>query len=593
MRWGRTGAGAVVVLAFLLAPSYAGGQGSVHLSGQVESNAGLDVLRIGGRAFETITHGNRYAPTLDGFVWDPRFLTFSLSGTYAEQGTTLPEGLLTVRQQEPYRLHLNFFPQAAHSFGIQASRSISDNLFTGAAGDTIAVTTSGTQELTWNYRGGGLAPETFFSLRRQLTENETPERTSEEARTTIALRARKSLEWSQPTVTYTAEILERDAVSAETLADAGGLSHELRYEDRIRIGDRAWLTPTAQYKVLENGQLADTNATLAGPLTAALDGSAGFRYSFQDQEEAVTHTVATNGILTTRFTSDVTLTSGLTASMVGGETSTWNTGGFAGLVAAPWPSLRTTGDYALQLTGGESPVSLSHRAHLGASSTIVPRHTLTADYFLNVFELGGTQPRFTSHSASLGVTSVLIPLTTLTGSVGADVQEGAGQQQASRASLGAVVTPVPFLSFRAQGEFDTRSASGGGRASEKETGLAAEAGMDASPLSWFSVGVTGRRGVRDVDREDKVGEFPSDALRGFATLNIATLSFRTEGFYENEPIADQLRQGFRGSASYRFRIWTVSVDFERAAVRTAGVDSERERVFFRLTRPLNFSWPAR
>lgn len=591
MRWRGAGALATVIGALLAAPAPGKAQGQLRLTGQIESNVGLETLRVGDRTFETLTRGSRYAPMLEGFVWDPRLLRFSVGGSFADQDTSLPDGTLTISQTEPYRLRVDLLPQAPHSFSLGAFRTVSESLFTGA-GETLSVATTEGQEFTWTYRGDSRKPETALSLRRQTTEQETLARRSEEVRTALGLRARRALGRAQPTLIYTAELIERDEPLLGAIDDRG-LGHELRYEDRIRVGEGAFLTPTARYRVAGQIQLADASLLLTAPLGTTLDGSGGLRYSFQELAGAVTHVLGANGALTQRLGPDLTVTGGLLGTVVEAEGFTWSTGGFAGVSAAPWPHLQALGDYALQLTGGDLTQAVSHRAHLGAVSTAIPRHVATAHYFLNVFDPGGDQPRFTSQGATLGLTSHLIPLTTLTASAEGDLRQGAGREEVWRLGLEAIVTPVAFLSLRARGEAATRTAAGGGRRAERETALVGEVGVDASPAAWLTFGLSGRVGVRGVDREDKRGHFPTEALRGFAGVHVGALTVRAEGVLEDEPVAELARRGISGSLSYRFRVWTFTVEFLAASARSGGVGLERERVLFRLGRPLDFSWPPR
>jgi len=574
----------------LAAPAPAGGQVRVRLSGQIETNGGLDTQRIGGRTLETTTLGSRYAPALEGFVWDPRFLTFSLSGSYADQETTLPDAEQSVVQQEPYRLRLTFFSQAPHSFEIGAGRSVSDNLFSGRLGDVPTRTTTETQEFAWRYRGGVL-PETSLEFRRQATESETPDLRTRETRSTLTLRARKTLGRSQPTLSYTLEQVEHQGPPEAVFVEGDGLSHELRYEDRIRVGERGLLTPLARLEVGEDRRESEVGLTLAGPLSTTLDGSATVRHAWQDLDGAATQVLSANGMLTRRLGPDLTVTGGLNGAAVSGEELTWNAGGFAGVSARPWPHLQTVGDYSLQLVGGDVPLSVGHRGHLGAVSTWVPRHTLTADYFVSVFEPGGDRPLFTSHEVAVGATSLLVPLTTLTLTAAADRQAGDGLQQGYRAALGAVVTPWVGTSVRARVDFDTVSRSGGDRPPARETRYGVEGGVDVSPFEWLTLSASARLGVAEIDGEDRSGRFDADAYRGGGSLSFRSFTMRAEGFVEREPIVQQERRGVRASLSYRFRIWTLTVDLERASVTTAGLDSERDRVFFRVTRPLDFSWP--
>ena len=594
MAWQRVAALTGLTAMLLVAPPQAEGQVRVRLTGQIDNTAGLERLRVGHQTFETTTWGSRYTPNLDGFVWSPRFLNFSLGGTYANQDTSLPGGDLTFVQRDPYRLQFTLFPQATHSVTLGTSRTVTDNTFSGTVGDIMSRVTTDRQDFAWTFRGSPLLPETVLDLKRQTTENETPTALSEDTRTTITLRARKGFDRSQPALTYTVEVLDHSSSATLGPLDRGGVSHQLQYDDRVRLGDRAFLAPTAQFRIAPGLKTGNAGLTLAGPLSASLDGSTGLRYAVQDSGNVTTQTVATDGVLTKRFSSTATLTSGVTGSVVEGKGMAWGAGAFSGLAVQPLSHLRNAVDYGLQLTGGgDRPASVSQRAHLGAASTVVPRHTVTGDYYLNVFDTRGQQPSFMSHNASTGITSEVIPFTTLTGRYTVDLQESTGEQRTQRVSLGAFFTPFPALTLRAGGDFDTKATSGGNRAPTKETGLAAEAGIDAPLLNWLTFSLSGRRAIRDVEREDKVGKFVSETARGTVSVSFSTFQMRTEGFVEHEPIIDQSRQGIRGAVSYRFRVWTLAVDFERTMFNVAKVDTERERFLFRITRPLNFSWPPR
>jgi hypothetical protein len=297
--------------------------------------------------------------------------------------------------------------------------------------------------------------------------------------------------------------------------------------------------------------------------------------------------------VTKRLTPNLTVTGGANAGLVGSEGIDWFGGLFSGLSATPLPHLRAAADYGTQITGGKQPATVSHRGHLGGASTFFPRHTLTGDYYVNLFDRGGSADPFVSHSGSLGVTSLVIPKTTLTGTVGMDLQEGDGAQDAQRARLEAVVTPAPPLTLRAASEYTHRSTSGGGRAPTEETMYAGEGGIDATPLYWLTLSLSGRRGVRQVQQEDKSGDFASESIRGQATVRFATLQGQVEGFLEREPVVDEVRHGVRASLSYRFRIWSITLDFERSVLTHRNEDTERSRVFLRITRPLSYSfgWP--
>lgn len=540
---------------------------------------------------ETGTRGSTYAPNLDGFVWNPRFLTFSGGGTFASQTVNVEDGTNEFVRRDPYRLRLNFFPQALNSFTVHAARATSQTTVKAGLVDTTSTSTSESQGFIWRYRGSPLLPETVLDFKRETTENDTSDVLSEERKTTIALRARKNFERANPVVGYTLEQLERVSPTTEGGGvGSAGVTHLFQYDDRVRVGERALLTPSAQYRLSPSGPDGTTALTIAGPLSTTLDGTGGIRHSFAATEATTTQTTAVNGALTKRFSPNLTLVGGLNGVLVNAEDMTWSGGGFSAVTATPLPQLRTATDYNLQLNGQESGVTVAHRGHAGILGTFIPRHTLTADYFLNVSDRGSDLPLFVGHSGALTVTSLLIPLTTLTGTYGVDVQEGDGRREGQTWKLGAAVTPLPIVSLRASGEYGLRSTSGGSHVATDETARAVEAGVDATPFLWLRFSVTGRHGEREIREETRLNEFVSDRLTGSADMSFGNLAIRGTGFLEQERIIELERKGFLGALTYRFRVWTITVDFERSSSNIASAETERQRFFFRITRPLDFTF---
>ncbi|MBI2528743.1 MAG: hypothetical protein HYV93_22510 [Candidatus Rokubacteria bacterium] len=586
---------AVALMGAALGPvDIARAQVQVRLSGRIETTGGLDRLRTGDSTAQTLSWGSLYSPTLDGFVWSPRFLVFSAAGTYADQSTEGSGASSESVLLDPYQIRLNFFPQSPHSFDIEASRSVAESTFSQSGISLFTTVTTERQGVGWNYRGSALLPESSVAFRRETVETIGPGLVLDETRMSASLDLRKSFERATPTVSYRLESVERNrqGTGAEGLPEQD-LTHSLQYQDRVRIGAQGFLTPSLTYRRSELEQQASGALGLAGPLSPTLDGGATMRYTVDERAGSTTQSVAADGTLTKRITPNLTVTGGANGGLVGTEGIDWFGGLFSGVSATPLPHLRTAADYGTQITGGEQAATISHRGHLGAGSTFFPRHTLTADYYVNLFERGGSAEPFVSQSGSLGVTSLVIPRTTLEGTVGLDRQEGDGTQDGQRARLEAVVTVAPPLTLRAASEYTHRATSGGGRVPTEETSYAGEGGIDAAPLYWLTLSLSGRRGVRQVQLEDKSGDFDSDAIRGQATVRLGTLQGQVEGFLEREPVVDEVRHGVRGSVSYRFRIWSITLDFEQSVLTRPDTDTERSRVFLRITRPLSYSfaWP--
>ncbi|MFQ5897602.1 MAG: hypothetical protein ACE5JN_05075 [Candidatus Methylomirabilia bacterium] len=569
----------------LAAPGLAVAQvAGVRLTGRIDSNVSMDTLRVGDESFRTLSWGSRYAPSLGGYILDPRILLFSFGGSFADQRTQFEGGESRSLTLEPYLLNLSILPESTHSFGLLASRSISDFSFDRSE---ISITTD-RLGANWNYRGVGPLPETFVDLRRESVESEFFTGLSEVTRSTLLLRLRKPFERFQPTLNYTGELTEVGG-TVDALPEEG-VSHLLRYDDRIRVGERGILTPLFEYEARPGIQSGSGDLRLTGPLSPTLDGSTGLRYAFVQSGDVTTHTSAGNGQITKRFTPDLVLTSSVNGALVaGGGPETWSGGGGMGLSAAPFDHLRTASDYSLQVSGGGRETTVSQRGNLQAVSTILPRHTLSANYSLALTEVGGAQPSFTSHSGALGVVSLLVPLTTLTGTYALELHEGAGERERHSFRLAAEVIPHPSLTARGSGEYFTEESTGGGRTALDETGFLAEASVAVRALGWLVLSLTGRQGVKEATREDRSGRFLVQSLTATASATLGTLLFHGEGFVERDQDIQQNREGVRGNLSYRFRVWSLSADFEVSELNTLGVEIGRQRFAFRLSRPLDFT----
>lgn len=585
MRWEYVIAvtGALAIL--LLARAQAEAQAGVRLTGQIDQNFSTDVLRVGDQSFETISWGSRYMSDLSGFIWDPRFLTFSAGGGFGDQRTDFSQGESRTLTLEPYRLNLSLFPEAPHSFLVRASRSTSDSTFPG---DSFVDTTTDIQRFTWNYRGSPLLPETTLGFNRQAIETHQLETFSEETRTASSIRLRKSLDRAEPTFNYVAELVEFSG--SPGTGPTEGVRHRAQYDDRIRFGDKGLLLPLLEYQNEPTLQSGSGNLTLTTPLSPTLDSSASMRYAFLESGDVFTHATSGTGQLTKRFTPDLVLTTAANGALAAGDgTPAWSGGGSMGLSAAAFGHLRSVSDYALLVAGGDLPPTFTHRGHLGVESTILPRHTLGADYFLVVTDVSQGQPSLLSHSGTASLVSHLIRHTTLSATYAMDLQEGPGERERHSVEFAAEVIPHPSLSARGSGEFFTEESTGGGRTPLDETGFLAEAGVVLRALGWLELSLSGRQGVKEATREDRSGQFLLQGLTATASATLGTLLFNGEGFYERDQDLQQNRQGIRGSLSYRFRVWSLSADFEVSELTTQGVDIGRQRFAIRLFRPLDFT----
>ena len=583
-----------LLIGLLAAADPAAGQTRMRLTGTAESNVAMDTVRVGDKKQETLAFGSRYSPVIDGQIWNSRFITFSLGANFSDQTTQAPNGNAMFTQFDPYRLQLSLFPSAPHSFALRAGRTITESTLGQGRDEILATTTSTNESLSWLFRGTPRLPELTVDLSRQSTESEAETGSFEETRTTLTLRTRKSLGWAEPTLTYAIERTESE--TSPTLAgivpklEREGIGHQIQYDDRIRLAEKVVLSPVLSYRTSETGQAANAGMTLSGPLSATLDATGGLRYSFIETEGIAQQSVSADAVFTKRFAPGLTGTAGANAVMSVDEAVSWGAGTFAGMSYMPLPHLTTTADYGLQLTFGET-ATVSHRGHAGVISTYIPRHTLAADYFISLFDKGGEDPLFSSHGLPLLVTSLVVPRTTLTGSYDIGVETGAGEQHSQSVRAAASVRVRPALTTNVGGQVSTRTSSGGARPPMEERSVVGDVGIDGAPFSWLTLSVTGAIGVRDVVQEDKVGKFVTERASASATFTRGRLGVRVEGFVEQEPLADYMRQGVRTDVAWQFRIWTIAVSYERSSIVTARTDSERDRFAVRITRPLSYQWP--
>lgn len=581
-------AGAAIVA---LVPPAATAQLGVRLSGQIESSVGVETERTAGRTSGALSWGTRYTPTADGFVWHPRFLTYSLGGSFADQRSEDAETATQFRSWEPYRLQLTLFPQASHSFDVSSSRTVSETELSTDTRDVLSTTTQLGHAFGWSYRGSPLLPQTRVSFRRLEVTTAGLDSTAESTVTTLGVRAQKTVGRANPSLGYHVEMRESDTTPRPgSLGEATSESeraHVFEYEDRIRVGDKALLAPSAQYRTGGETRSATGALRLSGPLSTRTDGSAGTRYSFLESVALTTQTVSADGSLTSRLRPDLTVTGGAGGVVVTQADLTWSANGFVNASATPLSHLRTLVDYGLQLTGGRQP-AVGHRAHVGASTDWVPRHSLSFDYHVNVVEPEASDT-FVGHGITVGATSAAIPLTTVSGAYAVERQEGDGERRGQTGKLEAALTLFGALRIRAAGDVETRSASGGGRAPTAETAWGAESGLDVSLFRWLGLTVSGRRTVRDVVLEDREGQFVSERLAASATVGLRKLTARINASLDREPLVDQTTRTLGASLGYQFRAWTIGLDFSRIDSRFAAREFERQRLFFRLSRPFSMS----
>lgn len=605
MRWRVAGALLTTAGALLFLPAPAAGQFHVSIGGQVESIAGLETRRTtrtgedggsGASEQQRFLYGSRYAPTADGVIWHRRFLTYSAGGVFADQTTSETAAQTEFLHTEPYRLQLNFFPEARHSFTLRAQRSTFETETALREGPPIQLTTTNeTQGFNWAYRGSRLFPSGGLDFNRSTTTTDAQTGETAQTLTTLGLYGTKSFARANPTLRYRLDMLDDQGQDPAT--EGSRIGHTFEYSDRIRIGERLYVTPAATYQidpVNESLRSATTIAVpFAGPIDPTLDGAANVRYSLGQGEE-LTHSLAGDGTLTKRLRPDLTLSGGLNSTVIRGEESSlWSTGGFANVDAVPIAKLRMAANYGLSVSGAEPGVTVGHRGQLQAISTHVPRHTFTGVYSVNLIDAAGAEEPILAQTWRLSGNSLALPRTTLDGSYGLELQEGNGSRVAHDAVMGATVTPPLPVAFRAAVDFSRRSDTDPLLRTTTDTGWGAQAGIDATPFSWLTLNVLGRRGVQHVDREGQQGEFVSDRLTGGAGVSWRVLQLRADGFLEREELLDRVGRGVRGAISYRFRVWTLSLELEQSQYDGADSRVDQQRVFFRITRPLSHFFSLR
>lgn len=448
----------------------------------------------------------------------------------------------------------------------------------------------------WAFRGTGAAPEASLDFARERTEEQLFTGLSERKRSTLSLGLRKSFERAQPRLAYTGEMTETRASMAPAPGPSqDGLRHRLQYDDRVRIGEQATFTPLIELEMGPDVRRGTGTLTLAGPLSPKADGSAGARYSLSETDSVTTHTAAAQGQLIERLTPDLTLTTIADGTLVTGDgDAAWGGGGVVALRAVPFTHLSGVADYGLQLSGGET-TAVSHRGHLNLASTVVPRHTITGDYFLSVAQTAGktegAASDFRSHTATLGMVSQLIPLSTASAAYSLEMQQGLGERLRQSWTVSAETRPHPAITGRGSAEYFSLQATGGRQSPQEESGVTTEAGVTVRAVERLELSLAGRYGLKEVSREDRVGPVESRGVTASLGLSLGALVARGEGFAERDQDARQERYGGRGSIAYRFRVWTITGEFEMSQVRTQGLDVGRERALLRISRPLNFSWP--
>lgn len=572
----------------------------VGLTGTVESNVSLDRLTVGGEASTTFSYGSRYAPSLGGFVLDPRILTFSLSGSFTDQTTDVAGRESQHLVLEPYQLSLGVLPQSRHSFAIEAGRSITESrIEVGDLGTEAFTTTTDRYSLGWRFLGAPILPETTLRLTREIVSTEqalihTPEASVEKS--TLSLRLYRPIFRFQPVLTYSAELTDRTGLAVGSgltgLTDES-LVHRVRYEDRVYISERTVLPLNLEWVSDPDFRRGDTSITLTGALSPTLDGSTtvGYGYFESGESRGASHTTSASGQLVKRFTADLVATGTANGSIIAGPGDLgWTGGTGAALTAAPLTHLRTVSDAAVQFSESGSGLNSFYRAHVGASSTILPRHTLSLDYFINRAEFAGGSSM--SHTSTAGVTSVAVPFTTISAGASMEQQLAGGERHRWAGNVGANANPFEWLSLRAAAESFVETSAGTGEAAKQQRGLGADAGFRLKPFWWLELGMAGRHAVIDVTGEDRPGERVTQALTANVAMRWGALSVDTTGFLERDGEARHTRRGVRGTLGYRFRVWTIAVDGEMSeaeSARLTGQNLERQRVLLRLSRPLNFS----
>lgn len=586
--------GAAAVLVSLMS-SPSAGQPRVLLTGQIESIVGIDTTRTRQGTDETLMWGSRYTPQLDGFVWHPRFMTYTLAGTYGDQTTDRDTSSIEVVQTDPYRLEINLFPQAPHTFTLRAARTTVESVFAPDQGRTSETeTTTERESIGWTYRGSRVLPSTLFEVQRERTATDTGNGgRGDNQIMTATLQAAKSFGWMNPNVRYRLDRRESGGLGESEATSAIG--HTFEYTDRIRVGQRLAISPSVAYRINPAGEGVGSNVNvglpLAGPLSPTLDGSADFRYQFS-QGPAIDHTVTTSGSLTKRFSPDLALGGGLSGVVINGaQDPIWNTGAFTNLTYNPRPHLRTFSAYYFQLNG--ESLTTAHRTQMSVTSTVVPKHVFGGSYSLNIAEASTGGEQLVSQSWRLTANSSAVRNVGLDAGYLFDVQQGFGDHVAHAANVNATYRPADVLSLEGGLDFNTTSSRGADGPSTEETRYAVRAAASVAALYWLTLSASGQVGVADTVRENRSGTFVTEAVSGGFAAGWRTLRMESRGFLERDGAADRRSVGVRANIAYRFRVWTVGVEGERTILTTAKEDSERYRVLFKLGRPIStlLSWP--
>jgi hypothetical protein len=576
--------------------------GQFRLTGTVDQDVSNDTLRVGGRTFRTFSYGTRVAPTVDGYLVDPRLIVISYGGAWLSRANEGNSGVGNATTTEPYRFSLTLLPYGLHSLTFTGNRSTSDFDFDAGR---VSMTTE-TLGAAWRYRGNAVLPETTVGVSREIVDETLLDGSrGERTRDTVYLQLHKELDRARPTFNYSVEETKVEGTNSIFGPFAEGIRHRARLEDRIRVGDQTFAMPLLEVNVGPDGREANAGVTVTGPLSPSTDASAGVRYNYFEPETttgngtSATHSTTAQATITKRFTDELVLSAVGNGVLVKGGTGGDAEGGNAlvALRAAPWSHLHTVTDYGAQVTLDDHGTSVSNRGHVNAVSTIVPQHTISWDYFVATTSTSGTSGTpgmphaFVTQSALLGVVSRIVPLTILSAGGSWELQDGNGHHEHTGATAAADFVPRPPLTAHLGAEYAREVFTGGGRTPNEKTSYIGDAALTLRAQSWLQVGVTGRYGVRDVSREDRTGLMGVSELSANAAVTLGSLFFRVEGFTERDQDARQQRLGVRGGISYRFRAWTLTGDFEESQLTVEGLKISRDHFIVRLSRPLNFTFP--
>lgn len=598
----RAAAAAVMAAAMLMAMPARAQVGQLRLTGTIDEEGSFSQITTGDTTRTTYTLGSRYAPNIDGYLLDPRLLVFSYSGSFVDQTTRGTEPKSALVSVEPYRLTVTALPYGLHSLSATASRATTDldfdNGTTSTKRDAYGV--------AWTYRGSTVTPEATLGFAREVIEERFLSGADEErTRSTLALRLHKDFVDFHPTLDYSAETLTVSGSEPHSAFLDEGLTHRLRFEDRIRLGSRTQAAPLLEYSTGPEARDAAAALTVTSALSPSVDASSTVRYSLLERESAggadrshiAIQTVAAFGQVTKRFTEDFVLTTiGNSTYVTGGDGgAAWSGGGLVALRAAPLPHLRGVADYALQMSSTDTAVTVNHRGHLNATSDVLPLHTLIGDYFVTttaVTSAGGEgDHQFDGQTLGLSVQSRLVPLTLLTASYDLDLQDDdVGSRHRQRARLEGQ-TGTGRLIVSGGGEVITEHETGGAGRRRDERALIADAGLQLRVASWLEARVAGRYGVRDIDRDERAGRFIVAGVTGSVAVTRGAFAGRAEVFLDRDDDAFVDRRGVRGGFAYRFRVWTITADAEFATQQSQDLRVVDQRAVLRISRPIDFTFP--